>query len=233
MKKNKGLSAIKKEFNPPLTHNRYFIRNGLLHGISELAPHLEGKLLDFGCGAKPYQSLFEVDEYIGLDYDGEGHSHRDENIELFYDGKTIPLEEDSVDSIFSSEVLEHIFNPEEILQEWQRVLKPGGKILITCPFAWKEHEVPNDYARYTQFALKHLFEKNGFEIIEIRKKGNFIQALLQIWLIYILKPKIFSKVKFFNQGISLMTNLTGILLSKILPQKWDFYLSNIVYAVKK
>ena len=233
MKKNNRTHSIKKEFNPSLSHSRYFIRNGLLNGIKEFAPQFKGKLLDFGCGAKPYQSLFEVEEYIGLDFEGDGHSHKNETIDLFYDGKVIPLDDNTVDGIFSSEVLEHIFNPEEILKEFQRVLKPKGKILITCPFVWKEHEVPNDYARYTQFALKHLFEKHGFEIIQIRKKGDFAQAITQIILLYILKPKLLTNVKILNKIISWMVNFTGMILSKVLPTKWDFYLSNIVYAEKK
>ena len=229
----KKKNLIKKEFNPSITHSRYFIRKGLLNGIMEVAPQFKGTLLDFGCGAKPYESLFDVDKYIGLDFEGDGHSHKNEAIDLFYDGKTIPMGDGTVDGIFSSEVLEHIFNPEEILEEFRRVLKPNGKILITCPFVWKEHEVPNDYARYTQFALRHLFKKHGFEIIQIRKKGDFAQAISQIILLYILKPKLFTNVKILSKGISLIVNCIGIFLSYVLPTKWDFYLSNIVYAKKK
>ena len=223
---------LDREFNPPINHSRYFIRQAILKGISEFIPNLKGKLLDFGCGSKPYQSLFEVEEYIGLDFKGEGHSHENENIDVYYDGKTIPLNNNSIDAIFSSEVLEHIFNPNEILQEFHRVLKPGGKVLITCPFVWSEHESPNDYARYTQFALKHLFESNGLKIISMKKNGNFAQAIAQIMLLYVLKPRSFVRIKFLNKSISLIFNLTGLLFSKILPKKWDFYLSNVVYAVK-
>lgn len=233
MKRQINTSLLNKEFNPPITHSRYFIRQAILNGISEFIPKLKGRILDFGCGSKPYESLFKVEEYIGLDFKGEGHSHKNEHIDIFYDGKTIPLDDRTIDAIFSSEVLEHIFNPNEILQEFNRVLKSNGKVLISCPFVWNEHEVPNDYARYTQFGLKHLFESNGFEIITIQKNGNFAEAIFQIILLYVLKPKPLVKIKLLNKGISLFFNLLGVLFSKVLPQKWDFYLSNVVYAKKK
>ena len=128
--------------------------------IRQFAPQLQGRLLDFGCGTKPYRGLFtNVSEYIGLDFENEGHSHRNENIDVMYDGKTIPFADKHFDSVFSSEVFEHIFNLEQMIPELNRVMKKGAKLFVTCPFVWNEHELPNDYARYTQFALRHLLEK--------------------------------------------------------------------------
>ncbi len=133
----------------------YFIRRALLKKVEEYAPQLSGKLLDFGCGSKPYQSLFtRASEYTGLDYEGEGHSHVNEKVDVYYDGKKTPFANQTFDSVFSSEVFEHIFNIDEILPEINRVMKKGGKILITCPFVWHEHEVPVDYARYTTVCVE-------------------------------------------------------------------------------
>jgi len=53
---------------------------------------LSGKLLDFGCGRKPYKHLFSFDEYIGLDIVESGHNHEDEEIDVYYDGTKIPFE---------------------------------------------------------------------------------------------------------------------------------------------
>src|SRR6516225_8308589 len=110
-----GWEDIPYEFNPNITFPAYLTRNSLLKTISKLAPQLKGRLLDFGCGAKPYKTLFAVDEYIGLDFENPGHPHLNEQIDVFYDGKTIPFENACFDSIFSSEVFEHIFNIEDIL----------------------------------------------------------------------------------------------------------------------
>jgi ubiquinone/menaquinone biosynthesis C-methylase UbiE len=91
-------------------------------------------MMDFGCGTKPYKPIFiNATEYIGVDYAGEGHSHENEDIDIYYDGKTIPFEDNTFDSILACEVMEHIFNIEEILKELYRILKPGGKILISIP----------------------------------------------------------------------------------------------------
>jgi SAM-dependent methyltransferase len=207
--------------------------------VQEQAHHLKGRLLDFGCGSKPYKNLLEVDEYIGVDFVNEGHPHDNEQIDVYYDGKTIPFPDNSFDSILSSEVFEHVFNLPEILKELERVLKPGGKILITCPFVWKEHELPHDYARYTLFALEDMLQKNNFTIRVINKSGNFIQVISQLVVLYFYDTG-YSKVKklpvikqIFESVFFFLPNLFGIVLNKILPSKSQLYFNNIVVAEKR
>lgn len=209
----------------------------------EYAPQLSGKLLDFGCGSKPYQSLFtQVTEYIGLDYEGEGHSHLNEQVDVFYDGKTIPFPDESFDAIFSSEVMEHIFNTAEILPEINRVLKKGGKFLLTCPFVWPEHEVPVDFARYTRFALTHILEKNGFRVLALDKSGDFTMAIAQMRMVYtsehfIPSLPLLGKSKFFRTsvapGIYYLLNSWYLFKHNLLPKRQDWYLNNIVLAQKE
>ena len=179
------MNGISWEFDPSITKPNYLIRNRLLKNIRSLAPQLKGRMMDFGCGQKPYKVLFSVDEYIGVDFENPGHPHLNEAIDVFYDGNTLPFPDEHYDSIFSSEVFEHVFNLEKILKELNRVLKVKGLILVTCPFAFCEHEVPNDYARYTSYAMKHLFVQNGFEVVEQIKTGNTIETIAQLRLIYI------------------------------------------------
>src|SRR5271170_7274206 len=101
--------GIGYEFNPGITYPAFLTRSRLLRGIGKYAPELKGRLMDFGCGTKPYRILFDVREYIGIDYENPGHPHLNEQIDVFYDGKHIPFADESFDSIFSSEVLEHLF----------------------------------------------------------------------------------------------------------------------------
>ncbi len=231
---------VSKDFNPDRNHLFYIIRSGLYKKINEHQHLLTGRLLDFGCGSKPYQSLFKnITEYVGVDYAGEGHSHDNEKIDVYYDGKKLPFPDNSFNSIFSSEVMEHIFNPDEIIAELNRVLIPEGKILITCPFVWNEHEVPIDYARYTQFALRHLLEKHGFNIVKIDKAGDFLSVIHQLRImyfrdVYLEKSKlpIFLRKWMRKPGVTWM-NIVFSIKRKLFPTSYDLYMNNVIVAEKK
>ena len=229
---------IKEQFNPKILglfiNPFYFARKGLYQNVSKLITNLNGKLLDVGCGTKPYENICNVDEYIGLEIGDEGnrqHNYAD----VFYDGKTIPFEDKSFDSILSNQVFEHVFNPNQFLKEINRVTKVGGKFLITVPFVWDEHEQPYDYARYSSFGLRYILDKHGFEVIELIKTSNDFTAIVQLLVAFIYKTTLTS-----NKYINLVTtiiimfpiNIIGLLISKILPKNDDFYLDNVVLARK-
>ena len=232
------ITNIPKEFNPDITHPLFLIRSELFRNISKFAPQLKGRMMDFGCGLKPYADLFTVDEYIGVDYQAEGETYHQEKVDVFYDGKTLPFPDNHFDSIFSSEVFEHIFNLPEIIQELKRVLKPGGKILITCPFSFGEHEVPSDYARYTSFAVKHMFTSNGFNIVAFEKTGGSIEAITQLRIVYLNLHilSIFKNIPVLRSVLRLIVfttnNLAAIIFGKIFPRRQDLYLNNILLAEK-
>lgn len=229
---------MKEQFNPKylglFVNPFYFARKGLYLHISELITNLNGKLLDVGCGYKPYQSLCNVSEYIGLEIDDEGnrnHNHAD----AFYDGKVIPFENNTFDSILSSEVFEHVFNPNDFLKEINRVTKMNGMLLMSVPFVWDEHEQPYDYARYTSFGLKYILNENGFEVVEHRKSNNGLEVIFQLINEYIFKVTL-TKSAYINLFITFFLiapiNLFGLVFSKILPKNDDLYLGNIVFAKK-
>lgn len=212
----------------------FFIRYAFYKNIRRYIPHLKGKLLDFGCGRKPYENLFNVTEYIGVDMIETGHDHKNSKIDVYYDGKRLPFNDSIFDSLFCSEVLEHIFNPEEILPELNRVLKPGAKALITVPFSWNEHEMPYDYARYSSEGIKNLLEKNGFKIIELTKSGNFARVNFQLWALYFFE--LFRKWGRAGYLLSLLfivpINITGSILLILFPRNESMYFTNIVLAEK-
>ncbi len=232
---------VSNKFNPSLlfgilTNPSYIIRKALYRNIYKYSFYMSGKMLDFGCGTKPYKSIFNVSEYIGCDIQVSGNKNKN-NIEVFYDGKVLPFSDESFDSIFSSEVFEHIFNIEEIMTELYRVLKVDGYILVTNPFVWNEHEIPFDFARYTSYGLVHLFEKYGFEVILCQKSTTYIETIFQMLCVYInetILPKKHSKMRsvLFVILVSPVT-VFGLLLSKILPKNNTFYANNILVAQKK
>lgn len=230
-------ALIPSEFNPNITDPFYLSRIELLCGIKAHALKFKGKLLDFGCGKKPYETLFQnVSEYIGIDFDGEGHIHTNEKIDVIYDGKSIPFPDNTFDGILSTEVFEHIFNPDEIILEIKRVLKNQGLILITCPFSICEHEIPNDYARYSSFAVKFMLQKEGFEIIEFTKTGNAVTTIWQLRITYWQNSILFHFKNIpvlrtiLKKLIYTTFNLSALVFSSILPKSKELYLNNIVLA---
>ena len=220
-------------FINPFLITRWF----LVRKVRKFAPLLHGKVLDFGCGQKPYKSLFvNANQYIGVDYENEGHSHESEEVDFFYDGIRLPFESQEFDSIFSSEVFEHIFNYHRIFPEIHRVLKPNGSFLITVPFSGEEHEIPFDNCRFTTYGIKYLLELYDFEVIEIEKTGHFFAVISQYFISYI-RELVFLKNKYLNLLLNFIFifPFTIILLPilLIIPRKRSLYFNTIVLARKK
>ena len=213
----------------------YFARAGLAKSIAIFAHLLKGRLLDIGCGSKPYKKLFVVDEYVGLDIDSEITRKRN-MAEVLYDGKLFPLPSNSFDSALCNQVLEHVFNPDEFLSEIYRVLKPNGKLLLTLPFVWDEHEKPYDYARYSSFGLKFLLEKNGFHILDHKKIGADVTIVFQLINAYIFKviqnwPCLIRVI--LTVSLMALFNILGLILSWLLPKNEDLFLDQIILAEKR
>jgi SAM-dependent methyltransferase len=222
------------KFKPTLLgffiNNNFLIRTELFKNINANTNLLTGSLLDFGCATKPYKKyITNVTEYIGVDYKIEGWEHRQNEVDVFYDGNTIPFDNDRFDSMICTEVFEHVFNLETLLSECNRVLKPGAIALITTPFMWEEHEVPYDFARYTPYALKHLYEKHGFEIVSHIKSGNNIKVISQFSINYF--KNIFPKNKKIKQVMLIpfivLYNTLGLVFGNIMPNDKNAYFNNV------
>lgn len=135
--------------------------------------YARGRLLDIGCGNKPYENMTKpyVTEHVGLDH--ENTLHDKSKIELFGTAYDIPIENEHFDTVLCTAVLEHLEEPDKAIKEANRVLKSGGYAIYTVPLFWHLHEEPRDFYRYTKHGLKYLFEKNGFEIIKLKPLSGF------------------------------------------------------------
>jgi SAM-dependent methyltransferase len=211
----------------------YIARRGLAGAMREYAPTLSGRLLDVGCGSKPYAQLFVVDEYIGLDIDSD-RARALGIADYYYDGQRFPFESASFDSILCNQVLEHVFNPAEFLGELHRVLKPGGRLLLTIPFVWDEHEQPHDYARYSTFGLRSLFENSGFAVERQERISPNISVMFQLTNAYLYKVLPSTPRAQLVACALLMApiSLLGELLGRLLPQNKDLFLDQIIFAKK-
>ena len=212
----------------------YFARSGLRNAMADYAPKLTGRLLDVGCGSKPYRPLFSVDAYIGLDIDSALSRQRG-MADYFYDGNAFPFVDGAFDSALCNQVLEHVFNPNEFLGEIARILKPGGKLLLTVPFVWDEHEQPYDFARYSSFGLRTLLERQGFRVIFHEKLGADPSIIFQLANAYLFKITQ-GLPKFVNLLITVtvvaFVNLLGLLASRLLPGNPDLYLDQVILVEK-
>ena len=224
----------KEEYNPGLWGiflNPFFLlRRALWQSIERHAPRLHGRLLDVGCGSKPYLQLFNhVDEYVGMEFDSPAnrvHSGAD----VFYSGEAFPFATSAFDSILSTEVLEHVFNPQQHLKECFRVLRPGGLMLLTTPFVWDEHSKPYDYGRYSSFGLSHVMNEAGFEVVDLTKTCANVGALCQLLNCYIGKVLPFKKYwlrTLVYCFLSAPITTAGCILGRLLPRNVDLYLSNV------
>lgn len=168
-----------------ISHN-FLIRNMLRKAIGIRAEkYLEGRLVDIGCGTKQYQYLVEpyVIEHIGIDHKQTLHDMS--NIDIFGTAYDMPVKNNSFDSALCTEVLEHLEEPAEFIQECWRILKPNSNAIFTSPFIWHLHEEPRDFFRYSPHGLKYLFESNGFEVIEISPLNGFCTTFGQLFVYYI------------------------------------------------
>lgn len=212
----------------------YHSRRQLRCVVEQLSKNMSGRLLDVGCGRKPYRELFLTDEYVGLEIDTPAN-RANKQADYFYDGKSFPFESHSFDGVVCNQVLEHVFTPDLFLGEICRVVKPQGYLLLTVPFVWDEHEQPWDYARYSSFGLKSLLEKNGFEVVVQKKTNADVRVLFQLINAYLQKV-LWTKWAFVNLLICIVFlspfNILGMLLYRLFPSNPDLYLDQIVLARK-
>lgn len=102
---------------------------------------------------------------------------RDKSPDLQADAAALPLAAGSQEAVLCSEVLEHVRDPRQVLAQVWRVLAPGGCLLITVPFLFRQHGDPSDYGRYTEWYWQETLGELGFEQIEIEKQGLFASVL--------------------------------------------------------
>lgn len=167
------------KFDPVLTdfekinkrNESYLVYRFLVKALSgAIENYAKGKLLDIGCGNKPYEKLFagKVSSYIGCDF----VQNRFKTVDIICDVTQIPLENDEFDTCFSTQVIEHVKDPSGMLKEIFRLLKPGGHFILSGPLYWPVHGEPYDYYRYTKFGFNHLLTSAGFTITEVTENGG-------------------------------------------------------------
>ncbi|HMK48644.1 MAG TPA: methyltransferase domain-containing protein, partial [Thermodesulfovibrionales bacterium] len=186
-----GDSDRQTEFHPflnPLlskdTMDNYLVRTSILKSLKEFLSVSRGILLDIGCGEMPYRQLIAgqypgITRYVGMDIDNPKYQQK-RRPDLFWDGRTIPMDDCSVDCAIATELFEHLSDIEGVLREIGRVLKPGGNLFFTVPFLWPLHDMPQDEYRYTPFSLERHLKRAGFDHIRLTSLGGWDASLAQM-----------------------------------------------------
>jgi SAM-dependent methyltransferase len=152
--------------------------------------YVRGKLLDVGCGRKPYKDTYfsGATSYTGVDYVTENSQ-----AEIVASALDLPLDDQSFDTVVSTELLEHVPDPLRALREMYRVLKPGGYLILSAPMYWPRHEIPYDFFRYPYDGILYLIKESGFELVRIFNRGYayaFLGQVVQHSLPVFIRPKL-------------------------------------------
>jgi len=187
-------------------HNWIIFRRGD-NRIQEQIQEMYGVVYDLGCGTRPYEKaiLEKADRYIGIDWSNTLHGlHADIVADLC---QPLPIDSGVADVVVSFQVMEHLPEPENMLEEAFRILRNGGRILLTVPFQWWIHEAPWDYYRYTRYGLEYMFNRVGFVDVHIKETSGF-------WIMWVLKFNYQTK-RYTQRGNRLKRVLARIFLTPI------------------
>lgn len=231
-------SVRRKTYQADLFQYDYFIVKHLklfLHR-SLLAHVTKGALVaDIGCGEQPLRGEVESlgGTYLGIDL----AQNLQKNVQLIGKITNIPLADRTFDVVFCTEVLEHVPDTYTAFQELARLVKPGGVVIITTPFAYPLHEEPYDYVRLTPYQISACAVYSGLGIKELNISGNEIEVLATIWsnMWFRMTPCGGNFIKrIWNRMMCVSSNLLALagnsILEPLLPQK--YYLSVLCILTK-
>lgn len=165
-------------------HAGYWVHRRLNEAIAAHANLAHGKMLDVGCGAKPYKRIFSqyVDEYIGLEYSPES-GYRGNKADFCGDAAALPLADESVDTILCTEVMEHVPDPEKTIEEFARVLRPGGTVITTAPFVYPIHDA-YDFFRYSPDGLAAMMRRYELTVEKVKPLSGTAVTLATMFNLY-------------------------------------------------
>ena len=148
--------------------------NSIWRHLAPELPRVKGRLLDVGCGAQPYRELLSPEvSYLGIDtVDAKARFGYEIPDTLYFEGDTWPVDTGSFDVVLCTETLEHIADTLRFLDEVRRALRPGGRVILTVPFAARWHFIPHDYWRFTPSGLMRVLTQAGFTDVQVYARGN-------------------------------------------------------------
>ncbi len=183
-----------------------------------LARHFAGRtdlaVLDLGCDHKPYFPLFAryARRYVGLDV-----AKTTKEVDVVGGASAPPFRDGRFDAVVCSQVLEHVPDPLATLKEIARVLKPGGRVLLSTHGTFIYHPHPTDFWRWTQEGLRKVFEDSGcFDEIELHANGGTGHCLAYLFATYVYLGMKRKWQRPIRKLIIPVVNCGGLVLGRLL-----------------
>ena len=189
--------------------------------------------LDVGCGSTPYKKFFKGNKYTGIDIERKGYGQAKKLVDKFYDGKTIPFDNEIFDGAICTQVLGVCDDEISLVKEINRILKKDGYFVVATPFIYREVEKPYDFRRFTSFGIEKLLADNDFEVIENKKILSALETIGMLLSNYIsnhTSPKILRRA--VNIFLCFPIQILFSCLSFILPDNKDLFCTSVVLAKK-
>lgn len=221
-----------KHPRPRPWHFQYLDAFYLYRSLKRVLPEKAvGMVLDIGCGDAPYRTwCLKAERYIGIDTKpGEGVNYVVGGREKW------PIPDASVDTLICTQVLEHAEDLEHVLSEMDRVLRPGGGMIVSFPFIYNEHGAPYDFRRFSAHGAANLFQ--GYTVESLEKQGGIGSTLAILWLNWIEAAMNGRFTTRLLKGpllplwilVSLVSNVLGLLVDRL--DITNAFYSNVLVVV--
>jgi len=152
------------------------IRKPLADWLREEGAAVAGKrVLDVGCGVKPYYPFFAAaSEYVGVDV------RENANADLHGPVEALPVADGAFDVVLCTQVLEHVDDPARAVAELYRVTAPGGRVLASTHGVMVYHPNPQDLWRWTHTGLERLFAAHDWSSLAVRGGAGSAEAVAML-----------------------------------------------------
>ncbi|MGE3818369.1 MAG: class I SAM-dependent methyltransferase [Isosphaeraceae bacterium] len=159
----------------------YLSQRLLLDALNVALASAVGDVLDVGCGEKPYQPLLgdKVTRCVGCDWPSAAAGGNQADVHA--DAARLPFADSTFDTVLCTELLEHVPLPVVSVKELGRVLRPGGRLILSAPFLYWRHEAPRDHQRFTPDGLRDLAVRAGLEPLDLLVRGDAFSVIIDLW----------------------------------------------------
>jgi len=167
---------VEHKTKPAYSHKDYLHLTDLNEFLKSNGSDEKLTMLDYGAGASPYRQYFPNADYRRADISGAESLYYKINQD-----STISESDETFDLVLTTQVAEHVPNPDVYFKECFRLLKNGGRLILTTHGIWDEHGSPYDFQRWTGDGLRRDVAKAGFKRITIYKLTCGMRAGFQVF----------------------------------------------------